>query len=234
MTQAQHRRRHVRTKKVRLYGPNWSAYVRSTRLALIEKGVAYDPVDVDFSTGRMPAAHLDRHPFGKVPLLKHGDFSIFETTAIGRYVDAAFPGPSLQPSAPKDIGRMAQLIAIIDAYLSADIRMGIITERLINPMLGARCNEEIASKAETAVAKGFQALCECADGNGFLVGNHITLADLHAIPLIDYLQLTPGGSALVGSQPRLAAWWQQMAERPSVIATNPDLTVFNQSPSGSV
>jgi hypothetical protein len=49
-----------------VYGPAGSTYVWSTRLALAEKGVAHDLVDVPVGTHR-EEPHLSRHPFGKVP-----------------------------------------------------------------------------------------------------------------------------------------------------------------------
>ena len=68
---------------VTLYGPRWSAYTRTAILALMEKGVAHEVEEVDFSGGKgMPPEHLARHPFAKVPALRHGDFWLYETSAI--------------------------------------------------------------------------------------------------------------------------------------------------------
>ena len=123
--------------EVTLYGPHWSAYTRTARLTLIEKGVHHVLEEIDFSGGRgMPPEHLARHPFAKVPALRHGNYLLYETSAICRYVDAAFAGPPLQPADPKALGRMAQIVAILDAYLSAEIRMGYVSELLTKPLLG--------------------------------------------------------------------------------------------------
>ena len=53
-----------------VHGPGYSTYVRSTRMTLEEKGVAYDLQEFDFMQG-MPEEHLARHPFGKVPAFEH-------------------------------------------------------------------------------------------------------------------------------------------------------------------
>ena len=51
-----------------LYGAAYSVYVRAARLTLQEKGVAYRLVPVDvFSEEGVPADHLERHPFGRIP-----------------------------------------------------------------------------------------------------------------------------------------------------------------------
>ena len=77
-----------------LHGPGYSTYVRTARLAFEEKGVDYDLDHFDFMDG-FPDEHLARHPFGRVPTLTHGDFALYETVAICRYVDEGFDGPPL-------------------------------------------------------------------------------------------------------------------------------------------
>jgi glutathione S-transferase len=87
--------------KPRLYGADYSVYVRDARLALLEKGVDHELVPVDiFAEGGPPAWYGDLHPFGKIPAFEHDGFRLFETSAIARYVDEAFDGPALQPSEP--------------------------------------------------------------------------------------------------------------------------------------
>ena len=100
-----------------LYGLARSVYTRIARLALEEKRVDYALEEVEiFGAGGVPEQHLERHPFGRIPTLAHGAFSLYETAAITRYVDEAFPGPSLQPTEPEARGRMAQVMSVLDAY----------------------------------------------------------------------------------------------------------------------
>ena len=82
-----------------LYGPAYSTYTRSARLAMEEKGVDYDLVEVDFLQGPMPAEQIERHPFARVPAFEHDGF---EHNVQGlRIVDRlerrypAFPGLNL-------------------------------------------------------------------------------------------------------------------------------------------
>ncbi|MFM0756763.1 glutathione S-transferase N-terminal domain-containing protein [Paraburkholderia strydomiana] len=87
------------TEVVKLYGAAWSVYVRIARLALEEKQVSYGLVEVDmFAKTGVPQEHLKRHPFGRIPAFEHGDFRLYETGAIVRYIDEAFPGCKLQPT----------------------------------------------------------------------------------------------------------------------------------------
>jgi len=99
-----------------IFGPAYSTYARSARLALEEKGVPYKLQEVDIMKGECQTpAYLARQPFAKVPAFEHDGFTLYETAAIERYVDQAFPGPKLQPADPKRQARMTQIISIIDS-----------------------------------------------------------------------------------------------------------------------
>ena len=209
-----------------LYGPHWSAYTRIARLALIEKQVDYQLREMNFLSGEMPAEQIDRHPFAKVPALQHGDFQLYETAAICRYVDEEFSGPALQPANAKLVGRMAQIIGMLDAYLSVPARMGFTSELLVKPLMGYSPNLDTAEQAKADISKVFGALGDCMGQCSYLVGDTISLADLHAIPMIDYIDCTPGGDALIARHPGLSSWWSSIRQRPSVIETKVDLSVF--------
>jgi len=209
-----------------LYGPHWSAYTRTARIALMEKAVCYQLEEVNFLSGEMPAVQIQRHPFAKVPTLQHGDFLLYETAAICRYIDAAFSGPALQPHDAKLIGRMTQIIGILDAYLSEPARMGFASELLVKPLMGFSPDADRAAQAEIAIENSFAAICECMEPGDYLVGDKLSLADLHAVPMIDYIDLTPGGDALIAKQPKLHEWWSGIKTRPSVVDTQPNLSAF--------
>ena len=70
-----------------------STYVRVARMACEEKGVAYDLWPAPPHSPEVLAIH----PFGKIPAMRHGDFELFESKAIGTYLDRMFPGPHLIP-----------------------------------------------------------------------------------------------------------------------------------------
>ncbi|WP_415926820.1 glutathione S-transferase family protein [Mesorhizobium salmacidum] len=82
---------------VKLYGTAGSPNVRGAMLGLAEKGVEYEFVSLMPPAWKTPE-HLARNPFGKVPVLEHDGFEVFETQAILRYLDQTFPGPALQPT----------------------------------------------------------------------------------------------------------------------------------------
>ena len=98
-----------------VYGPARSTYVWSARLALAEKGVTHELVEMPFGAHR-EEPHLSRQPFAKVPAFEHDGFALYETQAIMRYVDERFAGTPLQPEDVHEWTRMNQIIGIVDAY----------------------------------------------------------------------------------------------------------------------
>ena len=122
-----------------IYGPAYSTYTRTARLALEEKPAEYRLEPVDILTGAAQQSnHLARQPFGKVPAFEHDGETIYETNAIVRYIDQVFPGQSLQPADPRRAARMNQVIGIIDAYGYGAIIGKLFWQRAIVPMQGGQ------------------------------------------------------------------------------------------------
>jgi glutathione S-transferase len=205
-----------------LYGSPGSPYVRAVRLTLDEKGVPYEFADVPFGTwGEKP--HLARQPFGRIPAFEHQGFPLYETQAIMRYIDAAFPGERLQPADPRQAARMNQAIGIVDSYVFPNISYGISFQRLIAKRVGMVPDE---AKVEASLPKArvcLEALDKLKGDNKYLAGGALSLADLMLAPHYFYFQLTPEGRDLLGPHERLRRWWQQMESRESIRKILPPL-----------
>ena len=85
-----------------VYGFPRSTFVNIVRLILTHKDVAYSFHDLEPVMGKPD--HLALHPFNRVPILRHGDLTVYETSAIAAYVDEAFDGPRLTPKDVHDAG----------------------------------------------------------------------------------------------------------------------------------
>lgn len=97
-----------------VYGFPRSTFVNIIRLILTHKDVAYQFQDLEPVMGKPD--HLALHPFNRVPILRHGDLIIYETSAIAAYVDEAFGGASLTPKDIKARARMNQWISAVNSY----------------------------------------------------------------------------------------------------------------------
>src|SRR5262245_63816753 len=150
-----------------VYGPAYSTYARTARLALEEEGVEYKLEDVDIlqGAGQSPA-HLARQPFGKVPAFEHDGLSLYETAAITRYVDEAFPGPKLQPADPQRRARMVQIISINDSYGYPNFIGKVVWQRAVTPLLGGTPDDKVVADAMPQVEKADAALEELAGRTG--------------------------------------------------------------------
>ncbi|AJY48842.1 glutathione S-transferase family protein [Halomonas sp. KO116] len=151
---------------------------RSLRVAwtLEELGLEYQCQHVALDKGEgQTAAHLARHPDGKVPVIEDGDVHLFESAPICRYLAETYGDGTLLPSDP---AARAQ----VDQWLSF-----IVTE--IEQPLWNQAKHKFALPADKRVpailpvcAWEFQravgALERRYNGQKYLVGNTFTLADL--------------------------------------------------------
>ena len=203
-----------------VYGAAMSPYVWSVRLALAEKGVAHDLVGVGISEFRSEA-HLVRHPFGKIPAFEHDGFMLYETQAIMRYVDEAFPAAPLQPIDVHPFARMNQIMGIVDNYLTPCLLADVIFQRMVAPRIGRTTDDAAVAAALPKVRHCLGEIARLAGEQPFLAGEAITLADLMAIPQIYYFKKFPDGVAQLAELPALAAWANRMEARQSLQVTRP-------------
>lgn len=207
-----------------VYGPGMSTYVRTVRLTLEEKALEYRLVEVDLLKGEhQEPAHRARHPFGKVPALEHDGYGLHETSAITRYLDAAFPEVPLTPTDPRQIGRMQQAIAVVDAYAYKALITDIVIPRVLVPMTGGTPDEAAIHGALPMAELCLRVLDELLEGVSYLSGGGLGLADLHLAPIFAYFSLTPEGERLLPSYPNLQRWWGGIASRESMARTQPGL-----------
>ncbi len=207
---------------VTVYGAAYSTYTRSALIALTEKGAEHSLSEIDIFKP-IPAEYLALQPWGKIPLIDHDGFHLYETCAILRYIDEVFPGPALQPSAPQDRARMMQVMGVIDSYAYKPMVVELFVQRAAMPKMGHDSDEAKIAAALPAVEKAADALASLKAAGTWFVGEAFSLADVHLSPVFAYLCATPEGRAIVEARPALAAWWTAAAERPSIAATRSPL-----------
>ncbi|MBV8889778.1 MAG: glutathione S-transferase family protein [Alphaproteobacteria bacterium] len=203
-----------------VYGPAGSTYVWSARLTLAEKGVAHDLVEVGFGAHR-ETAHLARHPFAKVPAFEHDGFALYETQAIMRYVDEAFPSAPLQPTDLHEFSRMNQIIGIVDAYAWPSIAAGVLFNRMLAPRFGLPVDEAAIAAALPRARLCLSEIARLMGDNTFLAGERVSLADLLVVPLLFYFERMPEGAPAIAEHPSLGRWLRHMDTRQSFQVTKP-------------
>lgn len=196
---------------IKIYGASPSTFTRTARLACHEKGIDYELVPM--FPGQMGALN----PFYKIPAITHGDMTLYESTAILRYLDRTFPGPKLWPQDSRQA-------ALCDQWVSA------VNDSLVNSALRFLANhfgflavpQEMADMY-LAKARDVVPVFERQLGQSrYLVGDSVTAADLFLAPIVFYFPAIPGLKEIGEASPNLARWAGDMSARPSLKATEPE------------
>lgn len=206
-----------------LRGYQFSVYNRIARMALHEKGVSYRTEEIDPFAAKIPEDYLRRHPFGRVPVLSHGNFDVYETAAIIRYVDAAFDGPSLMPVDAESVARVAQVVSIVDSYGYRPMVRQVFAHRVFRPAVGEKSDEAEIEKGLEASLPVLGALNTLASEGHVLDGQTFTLADCHLTPMIAYFIQAVEGQAALSEYSEFADWWASASQRRSTKETDPGL-----------
>src|SRR5215831_15132850 len=162
--------------EVTLYGFPRSVYVQMAGIVLTHHEVAYAFYDLE--TEMNTPAHLALHPFERVPILRHGDFTLYETAAIVGYVDEVFGSCRLTPGEPQLRARMNQWISAVNGYYYPYLIYHVSHERNVFPQLGIPSDEAVVAHAMPKVEVCLQVLeRELSRGQEFLLGPQLSLAD---------------------------------------------------------
>jgi glutathione S-transferase len=196
-----------------------SPFARAVLATLEEKGTSYRVSPVAPGTFRSPE-HLARHPFGRVPVLEHDGFSLYETQAILRYLDRVLPVPALTPADPKRAARMDQAMNVNDWYLFHGVGNVIVFHRVVGPRVMGLSPDEAAIEAAMPKARTvFAELARLLGEQSFFAGEDLSLADLMLAPAISFFTATPEWAELGAPHQNLVAWLARMEARPSMKAT---------------
>ena len=196
-----------------------SPFARAVLVTLEEKHAPYRLAPIAPGAHRAPE-HLQRHPFGRIPVLEHGSFRLYETQSIVRYIDRVVPQPPLTPSQPQAAARMDQLMNINDWYLFQGVANVIVFQRIIRPrLLGQPTDEAAISEAMPRARLVFDELARQLNEQPFFAGAALSLADVVLAPQLDFFRTLPEWTVLTAKHGNLCAWLERMVARPSLVAT---------------
>jgi glutathione S-transferase len=198
---------------MRLYSGPLSLFSGKVRIALDEKGVAYELVSVPFSRAGYEPKHPDvlaLNPKAQVPVMVDGDVSVFDSTLILEYLEDEYPAPPLYPRDVAERARCRQLEAAADEILFPHV-LDLIREVFYKPT-GAGRDEALVARARAGIAAHYDQL-ERRVGDAYLCGD-FTVADVGYFLTITFA--TSLGAGLGDAHPRLRAWYERVQSRPAV------------------
>ena len=213
---------------LKLYGFKYSVYAWIARFALYQKGVGYEWVEVNPFAAGVPADYLKMHPFQRVPAIVHDDFELYETRAILQYVDQAFEGPKLGGTNPTAIGRIEQIISIVDSYGYWPLVRQVFGNGVFNPRFGLPIDADAYERGLSAAPRVLDALDCLLTEDSYLVAPTITLADIHLAPMLSYFVESEEGLKLLQTRARLALWWSHISREKGFVETKPVLPASSE------
>lgn len=193
--------------------PN-SNFVRSVRMVAEEKGVAYQ------NSPEMPHSDVIKslHPMGQVPVMRHGEFQLFESMAIARYIDNVFDGPALVPASPEAAATTVQWASFAQTSVDQLIMRQYVLEYLFNKDENGNVVRDKIDRVLNKVSKMFRVLDE-AVSSGYFGSGDFSMADCFLMPIISYGQLFPEGKEALESTNHLISYFDKLSQRPSFINT---------------
>lgn len=202
--------------KITLYGVPPSQNAVRTEIALLEKGLAYEKVAVDFEKGehrKPPLSELT--PRMQVPTMVYdpgdGPIVVYESIATIRFLDDLYPEPPLMPPV-SDPRRRAQATMRIEEFQAKLDPVNVFG----SVVFGRKSREELAPRLEALVAE-LAHWERYATGRRYLAGDDFTLADIAVFPLLMHFEAM--GFDFARRTPALAAYMGACKQRPSIQRT---------------
>lgn len=199
--------------EIEIYSAMLCPFAHRSRLTLLEKGIPFKLIEIDLQN--KPANFRDISPYGKVPVLKHGDQRVWESALINEYLEEVFPNP---PLLPKDPMQRAHARIWINF---ADTRLFATTGKLLygsqNPQQQAEAAQELTQHLQFIEQEGLQKL---SPNGPYWLGSAISLVDFTYYPMFEQWAVLEHfrGIQFPTGLDRLKQWWNTMANRGSVRA----------------
>lgn len=199
------------SKQPILHGVNASPFVRKVRVALAEKGIAYELIPV-MPMGQT-AEYLKISPLGKIPCYQEGDFTLPDSSCIIAYLERTRPDPALYPSDPKEFARALWYEEYADSKVAAVVTPAFFN-RIVKKMMKQEPDEAAVAASLKDVEPVFDYLESELGDRPVLVGSHFSVADIAVTS--PFVNFTHAGEGVDASRwPRLSAYLERNYTRPS-------------------
>jgi glutathione S-transferase len=204
--------------QIKLYSAILCPFAHRVRLTLQEKGVPFESIEIDLQN--KPANFLEISPYGKVPVLTHGDNRVWESAIVNEYLDEVFPDPPLLPTAPIERAQARIWINF------ADTRLFAASGKLL---YGRDSQQPTALRQELAEHLLFierEGLSHINDRQPYWLGSELSLVDLTFYPWFEQVNVLEHfrGFKMPPELERIQQWQAAVAQRASVrsIANSPE------------
>jgi glutathione S-transferase len=201
---------------LKLCGFAVSNYYNKVKIALLEKGIAFEEelVWADRSPGL-----LEKSPLGKIPYFETDKGALCESQVMVEYLEAAYPENPLLPADPFAAAKVKELITFMELHLELVAR-----ELYAEAFFGGKVSDEMKERAHKLLVRNAQAFAGLARFNPYVAGAEFTLADCAAavhLPLVSMASKAVFGEDVLAALP-VRDYTRMLGERPSLQKVNAD------------
>ena len=201
-----------------------SNYYNKVKVALLEKGVAFEE---EYHPTSQDEEYRKRSPMGKVPYLEVDGQYLCESQVICEYLEDAYPDKPLYPKDALARARVRELITTVELH------MELVARRLYTQaFFGGTVSDETKQQVEKELAKGVRAFKQLAKFSPFVAGAELTLADCIAgvhLPLVSLSSKIVYGRDVFDDYAPLKPYLKMLNERPAFRKMNDDRKVATEA-----
>jgi glutathione S-transferase len=203
--------------KIQIIGAPFSSYVWAVRMACEEKRVLYDLVPAGLHSPEVCAIH----PFGKSPVMRHGDVALFESKAIATYIDRSFPGPKLIPEDARSAAEVEQWVSLVNTTIDPCLIRSYVYGYLMPKGADGKPDRAAIDGLLPTMQQQIDVLDGAVARSGYLAGDSFTLADINLLPVLHFVQRPPEGAEMIRSATNLSAYFSRHSKRSSYMSSFP-------------
>jgi glutathione S-transferase len=213
---------------ITLYWGSGSAFSWRVLLALEHKGLSYDSQLLHFDKQEHQSPQmLKLNPRGRVPVLKDGDYVVFESVAVLYYLDIKYPQPPIFGESPEEAGVIMRVICEFQAYAEPSL------SKIVNAIFAGQVADRIdeLTDAMHVVAREARTIEGRLSKEQWIVGANYSATDMVIFPWIQLLRraLDRDAAAELGARflpmernyPALARWIGRIEALPGYQRTYP-------------
>jgi len=173
----------------RLFHYPLSPFSRKVRLTLAEKRIEVELVEERY--WEQDPEFLRRNPAGKVPVLRFGNRTMADSTAICEYLEEVQPDPPLMPRLPEARYEVRRLVAWFDDKFHREVTCKLLGERVFRKLMGTGYPDSANVKAGArAIKEHLDYMAALLEQRRWIAGNDLTMADFAAaahLSCLDYI-----------------------------------------------
>ncbi|PSS17621.1 Glutathione S-transferase [Actinidia chinensis var. chinensis] len=201
---------------LKVYGPTFASTKR-VMACLMEKEVEFETVPIDILKGdHKHPQFLQLQPFGVVPVIQDGDYTLFESRAIIRYYAEKYKsqGSDLLGKTIEERGLVEQWLEV-EAHNFHPPIYDLVIQILFSSKLGFPADQDVIKESEEKLGKVLDIYEERLSKSKYLAGDFFSLADLSHLPFTHYLTGAMNKDYMIRDRKNVSAWWDDISNRPS-------------------